>query len=212
MYLCNQLRYRDERKRRFNSIAFLFSEWVLITKFLIPCHVFLYEILKFVTLHQWCVIRYMFYVLWSIFSMFEYIFRWKSAVSKEIFLYFTREKFFKFVELFLHSEIWLKRLVYFESYQIFHFSLRHLTSKCTISMPGRYIETKMDFSIFLFLISDSLDFNSINVQLKNYKFFLFLNFSNSWIYLTLFLKSQTHSTNSIQTQNWYWNWWSYLSE
>lgn len=199
MYLCNQLRYRDERKRSFNSIAFLFSEWVLITKFLIPCHVFLYEMLKFVTLHQWCVIRYMFYVLWSIFSMFEYIFRWKSAVSKEIFLYFTREKFFKFVELFLHSEIWLKRLVYFESYQIFHFSLRHLTSKCTISMPGRYIETKMDFSIFLFLISDSLDFNSINVQLKNYKFFLFLNLLFEFLNLSNFIFKISNTFNKFDS-------------
>lgn len=156
---------------------------------------------------------YKIYVL-RVMIYFQYVWTYldENPQSQRRFFYILREKSFKFVELFLHSEIWLKRLVYFESYQIFHFSLRHLTSKCTISMPGRYIETKMDFSIFLFLISDSLDFNSINVQLKNYKFFLFLNFSNSWIYLTLFLKSQTHSTNSIQTQNWYWNWWSYLSE
>lgn len=43
----------------------------------------------------------------------------------------------------------------------------------------------------LFLISDSLHFNSINVQFKNNKFFLLFKLFENWIYLILFLKSQT---------------------
>lgn len=143
---------------------------------------------------------YKIYVL-RVMIYFQYVWTYldENPQSQRRFFYILREKSFKFVELFLHSEIWLKRLVYFESYQIFHFSLRHLTSKCTISMPGRYIETKMDFSIFLFLISDSLDFNSINVQLKNYKFFLFLNLLFEFLNLSNFIFKISNTFNKFDS-------------
>lgn len=82
---------------------------------------------------------------------------------------------------------------YFDSYKIFSFfsstSTFDIEAYHFVSMPGRHIETKMDLSIFFsYLILYKF---SINVQFKNNKFFLLFKLFKNWIYLILFLKSQT---------------------